>query len=266
MAKIFRRIRQTLLTENKVSKYLIYAVGEIILVVVGILIALEIDNRSEQIKMETKELAFLNRLLVDLKNDQEYLELVRIRKDNKVEAANTIIKFSFNGNNDSIMHIIPYYLQLTSWQAVIPNQNTFNELISSGSLNILSNDSIKNGLLQLDRNYKALIDWEEVVKQDDYIGNFWTDRNEFDPYNYLSVNKPLVQALGLDDKITREQKLTMQKQLRKDVDKILKSYKFRTGVLSTRDDYVNQLTLIEILRKDVENLIRLLEKELLRDN
>ena len=105
-----------------------------------------------------------------------------------------------------------------------------------------------------------------MVKQDDYIGNFWTDRDELDPYNYLSVNKSLIQELELDDKITREQKLIMQKQLSKDVEKILNSYKFRTGVLSTRDDYVNQLNLIEILKKDVDNLIKLLENELNREN
>ncbi len=266
MAKIFRRIRQTLLTDNKISKYLIYAIGEIILVVLGILIALQINNWNEQKNIEKKESVFLNRLLVDLKNDKVYLEIVFDRKNRKIEAANTIIKFSFVGNNDTIMNLIPSYLELTSWQTIIPNQNTFNELISSGSLNILQNDTIKNGLLQLDRNYKALIDWEEVVKQDDYIGNFWTDRDELDPYNYLSVNTSLIQALELDDKITSDQKLVMQKQLGKDVEKILKSYKFRTGVLSTRDDYVNQLNLIEILKKDVDDLIKLLEMELLREN
>ncbi len=266
MIKFFRNIRKSLLSDGKTSQYLVYAIGEIVLVVVGILIALQINNWNEQKNLEKREFVFLNRLLVDLKNDKDYLELVFKRKNSKVEAANTIIKFSFVGDNDAIINIIPLYLELTSWQTVIPNQNTFNELISSGSLNILRNDTIKNGLLQLDRNYKALMDWEEVVKQDDYIGNFWTDRDEFDPYNYLAVNNSLIQALELEDKITDEQKINMQDQLSADVDKILKSYKFRTGVLSTRDDYVNQLTLIDILKNDVNNLIALIEKELLRGN
>lgn len=248
------------------SKYILYVIGEIILVVAGILIALQINNRNEQKITEQKEFVFLNRLLVDLKNDKEYLVLVHKRKDDKVKAANDIVKLSFVGNKDSIMSVIPSYLLLTSWQTVIPNQNTFNELISSGGLNIIRNDSIKNGLLQLDRNYKALIDWEEVVKQNAYIGNFWTDRNELDPYNYLSVNTSLAEDLELDDKISAKQKLVMQKQLTEDVEKILQSNKFRTGVLSTRDDYVNQLILVDILKSDVDGLIELLERELLRDN
>lgn len=52
MIKFFRRIRQKLVTENKFNKYLIYAIGEIILVVIGILIALQINNNNEAKKNE----------------------------------------------------------------------------------------------------------------------------------------------------------------------------------------------------------------------
>ena len=48
MLKFFRKIRQKMLTESKFGKYLLYAVGEIILVVIGILIALQINNNSEK--------------------------------------------------------------------------------------------------------------------------------------------------------------------------------------------------------------------------
>ena len=50
MIKFFRKIRQNMIKENKVSKYLLYAIGEIILVVIGILIALSINNWNEQMK------------------------------------------------------------------------------------------------------------------------------------------------------------------------------------------------------------------------
>ena len=46
MIKFFRKIRKKMLTDNKLSKYLIYAIGEIILVVIGILIALQVNNRN----------------------------------------------------------------------------------------------------------------------------------------------------------------------------------------------------------------------------
>ena len=59
MIKFFRRIRQNLLNEGKTSKYFKYAIGEILLVVIGILIALQINNWNEQRKNKAKEKAIL---------------------------------------------------------------------------------------------------------------------------------------------------------------------------------------------------------------
>jgi len=69
MIKFFRKIRQQLLTENKFSKYLIYAIGEIILVVIGILIALSINNWNEDRKTHLHDMEFLNNLKVELSVD-----------------------------------------------------------------------------------------------------------------------------------------------------------------------------------------------------
>ncbi|NCQ59013.1 MAG: hypothetical protein GW794_14435, partial [Flavobacteriales bacterium] len=62
MIKFFRKIRQKMLKENKFSKYLLYAIGEIILVVIGILIALQINNWNENRKNSNEEIAILQSL------------------------------------------------------------------------------------------------------------------------------------------------------------------------------------------------------------
>jgi hypothetical protein len=67
MIKFFRKIRQRLLTENKFSKYLIYAIGEIILVVIGILIALSINNWNDYRKERNEEKIVLVALLQEFK-------------------------------------------------------------------------------------------------------------------------------------------------------------------------------------------------------
>jgi hypothetical protein len=58
MIKFFRKIRQKLLTENKFSKYLIYAIGEILLAVIGILIALRINNWNKELKLVQQQFRF----------------------------------------------------------------------------------------------------------------------------------------------------------------------------------------------------------------
>ena len=75
MIKFFRKIRQKLLAENKFSKYLVYAIGEIALVMIGILLALQVNNWNEQRKDRNTEQKILNDL-------QEYF-LVNINRLNK---------------------------------------------------------------------------------------------------------------------------------------------------------------------------------------
>ena len=69
MIKFFRKIRQKLLSENKFNKYIFYAIGEIILVVIGILIALQINNNNEAAKKKEKEKIILKEILTSLNND-----------------------------------------------------------------------------------------------------------------------------------------------------------------------------------------------------
>jgi len=67
MFKIFRKIRQKLLSDNKSIKYLLYAIGEILLVVIGILIALQINNSNDYKKQRQKEIVYLYLLLIFIK-------------------------------------------------------------------------------------------------------------------------------------------------------------------------------------------------------
>ena len=69
MIKFFRRIRQQLLNENKTSKYFKYAIGEIVLVVIGILIALQINNWNEERKENLKAKGYVEKLINDLVAD-----------------------------------------------------------------------------------------------------------------------------------------------------------------------------------------------------
>ena len=73
MIKFFRKIRQKLLTENNFSKYLIYAFGEIVLVVIGILIALSINNWNEGRKNDLKESLLIKNIIEDLSLDSVHM-------------------------------------------------------------------------------------------------------------------------------------------------------------------------------------------------
>tara|TARA_R110002050_G_scaffold291230_1_gene445542 strand:+ start:474 stop:755 length:282 start_codon:yes stop_codon:yes gene_type:complete len=82
MIKLFRNIRQNLLSEGKTGKYLKYALGEIFLVVIGILIALSISNWSERNKTQEKVNTFITSLKSDLINDLSTIsDVIKIQED-----------------------------------------------------------------------------------------------------------------------------------------------------------------------------------------
>ena len=92
MIKFFRKIRQRLLTENKFSKYLIYSIGEIVLVVIGILLALQVNNWNEGKKDNAESIKILKKLQAEFEtnktelgvsrhyHEQQYQALVRIEE------------------------------------------------------------------------------------------------------------------------------------------------------------------------------------------
>ena len=86
MIKFFRKIRQNLLSEGKTAKYLKYAIGEIILVVIGILIALQINNWNESIKQAIAEREFITSLKNDLIQDKAFIGRVIKINEPRAEA------------------------------------------------------------------------------------------------------------------------------------------------------------------------------------
>ena len=92
MIKFFRQIRQSLIMENKTGKYLKYAIGEIVLVVIGILIALQINNWNEQRKEDRLEAEYYCRLLEDAQQDLEQVNQFIKASEERLAASNQAVR------------------------------------------------------------------------------------------------------------------------------------------------------------------------------
>ena len=144
MIKFFRKIRYNLMSENKKAKYFKYAIGEIILVVIGILIALQINNWNTKKFQNNRN----KELLVKLSNELDY----NINRAILLDTASNSFHERKN-YTDSILKIIERGVQSTNLDYMTKNElfyvNTFNlnstvfqELKNTGSLYALGTDSL----------------------------------------------------------------------------------------------------------------------------
>lgn len=163
MIKFFRKIRQKLLAENKISQYLLYAIGEIVLVVIGILIAIQVNNYYEKKKEREKEQSFLREINLDFKSNK--VQLDSILEYNKVSLHAAIrlqeILKQFDPKNPivseenrQVADSIGYYNRL-AWRNISfnPKNGTVEALLSSSSFDLISDDSLR----------RNLISWRDVL-------------------------------------------------------------------------------------------------------
>jgi hypothetical protein len=148
MIRLFRKIRQQLLSETKYPVYLLYAGGEILLVVVGILLALQIDNWNENKKIRNTELQYLLALKEEFSFNKG--ELGNIMNRNKRNFENAVKVLDIAGPEDPeitekelgrlLAGSLSYETQFD------PNQGVLDEIISSGKLGMFSSKELKFAL------------------------------------------------------------------------------------------------------------------------
>jgi hypothetical protein len=148
MIKIFRKIRQNMIKENKASKYLLYAIGEIILVVIGILIALQLNNWNENAKQSRIEQHYLVALKEEFTYNRVKLERVMNTNQNNADYALKISNLMGPDNPEiTEKEFSTLAMEMTNWHVMYhPNQAVLDEIISSGKLSIFKNDTLKFAL------------------------------------------------------------------------------------------------------------------------
>lgn len=155
-----------MLMESSVVKYLLYATGEIVLVVIGILIALQINNANDARKERKSEVHYLENIKSDLQASIQEMDRYLATRSGYIEAAARIIAHfegepitdydAFNADGVGIY----------SWQRFYQSNNTFQELVNSGNLALISNEAIKTRLLDIESLYKKMKSEEDHFRFD----------------------------------------------------------------------------------------------------
>lgn len=160
MIKFFRNIRKKLAAENKAMAYSRYAVGEIILVVIGILIALQINNWNEKRKHKKAEMEFLSGIKNDLQEDKKYIQLIVNLANEKLNAYQQLEEKLPEMKQDSLFKIYLFEGQRTFY----PVSGSFESAVSGNEINTYKNKDITQSLIKLyNSTYSRLIDNGKIV-------------------------------------------------------------------------------------------------------
>lgn len=247
MIKFFRKIRQRLLTENKISKYLIYAAGEIILVVIGILIALQINNWNQSKILKIEEVKSLKTLHSEFQKNLQKFDNIHALHLMRNDAINQIL-FS-DVSNYSLSSLDSLYFKANFNWTYNPSFSIYNSLINSGKIQLISNDTLKNKISQ----FKEQVN--DYLEDEIFIMNF---ASQFSMEHFVNDETMLVESkFGLR---ARSEIETLH-----DKDNYLKEFK--------SPKYRNRLSIVLLngkplitvgiaLRKEMMSLIEMIESEI----
>ncbi|MFN1835219.1 DUF6090 family protein [Balneola sp. MJW-20] len=220
MVTLFRRIRERLIASGSLTKYLLYAVGEILLVVIGILIALQVNAIQIEKDNRRTEMKVLEKLHQDLQKDE--MDLGRLREVKEGQKTSSAYMLTFYENPDqgitdttshvrNIHHPFAFYVDN-------PHRVAFSTSMNSGDLFMIQNERLldllsfyfaDNNLSQFMTSVKDFSNYfNSEVKMKKYVimrpenysdldmSKFWAD-HEMENYYYMMAGNLLPISISL---------------------------------------------------------------------
>ena len=180
MIPFFRRIRKKMADDNRPLKYARYAIGEIVLVVIGILIALQINTWNEENKKQNEVNEYLTNLLREFKINQEdlktnvaYHEFVSIKTTELSDLISPNPKAISSNKLDTLMFAVMFYPEFTA----------LTTMMTSDKLELVNDYSLKNDIANWKLNYEEYR-YDLKISYDQYLNHTY----EFVAENYQIKN------------------------------------------------------------------------------
>jgi len=245
MIKFFRKIRYDLMEKNKTGRYLKYAIGEIILVVIGILIALQINNWNEIQKLNSKTQEYYKQLLVDLNKDvllvEQTIEKFRQYRKEYEDYCNSYLESELTPIQvfDNISKLPVSSTPLTF------NSSTIESLQNSGEVSLLPS-TIRNRLIDL-RRLQDL-----TIKRSDFI-----DKGKNEVIQNLA---PLIGSTTLPERLINQSSLSKFLNIDAKLKEVILIYE---GVHRWKDlSELETIGRLEEMGKEIDIIVELIKMEL----
>ena len=160
--KLFRGIRHVLIDKGKLKRYFLYAIGEILLVMIGISLAFQLDNWNENRLKKSTAMSYYKNISVQIADDKVLVES-QLEFNNhylvQFKFLNKQIELDDRTNLDSLGHIVR---NLTQYSDFDKKGNIYETLVNSGEIKMLRNLDIVNGIGELEEKYNYMNRMENI--------------------------------------------------------------------------------------------------------
>jgi hypothetical protein len=224
MLSFFRRLRRGNIKEAPIFKYIAYAIGEIILVVIGILIALQVNNWNEDRKENQEEEIILNALRDEISENQNILNNAILRAKRVLKSSNSILQYTGPGDpplskaeSDSLMRFMPARITAEVSHSIL------NDLLATGRIHLIRNDTLKHRLTSWVSIYT-----DEILEEQGRIIHF--TQNQIIPFlvrNYSFATQEIKKRTGFESSFKTDHR------------KIYQSVEFENLVLNKEINFDN---------------------------
>ena len=160
--KLFRKIRQTLIKEANIKRYLMYAIGEILLVMIGISLAFQLNNWNDNRVKKSAEIRFYENIKEQIIDDKEIIYSQRGYNNyymSQFEYGNEIIEANDRSKLDTLGIIVR---NLTNYSDFDKEGNIYETMVNSGEIKLLHNHEIVNGIRELEELYHYMNRMESI--------------------------------------------------------------------------------------------------------
>lgn len=160
--KFFRSIRQTLIKEGKLKRYLLYAIGEILLVMIGISLAFQVNDWNDDRIKRAAEIKYYENIKDQIADDKAFIQ-GEMRYNNRhmvqFQYANKIVEANDRSKMDTLGIIAQ---NLTNYSDFDGQGNIYETMVNSGEIKLLQNDKIINGARELEEIYMHINRMENI--------------------------------------------------------------------------------------------------------
>jgi len=189
MISFFRNIRKTLLNSGNIGKYLKYALGEIFLVMLGILLALQVNNWNETRKLKQKEAIYLQGLKEDFLISQKALDRVIRKTDRVAETVSYLVNIiRVNQSEMGKVNLDSLIDSSAGYTIFMGSEGVINDILGSGQLSLINNQYLRKEIASWEANLKMIRGIEKL--SEGTVGAYIGSMRKYMDFTNYEYDKP----------------------------------------------------------------------------